>query len=184
MATESNIQCKKIRLVSRLVSALALWGTFASAILIALAAVLSFSLLNQSSGSSILQHYFNHIEVDFNALASHQQIVLLASICLMLAMVTAVFYLLYRLFGAFHRSGVFSPAAIKSARTLAWVFSVSFVYMLLMDTLAPLPTDSQALKAYAGNAYFQDAILLGIIWIGVWILEYGHTLLSENEMTI
>ncbi|GGA86415.1 hypothetical protein GCM10011369_30600 [Neiella marina] len=182
MTTLSDRQRLKIQRVSRLVSLLAIWGTGLTGVLAALCATIT--VIHISSSTADLQSYFDHVSVDFNGLSQMQQVSLLISISLLLTLVTACFYRLYCLFRCFYQTGVFSSQAIRSAKYLAWTFSSTFLLVVVSDLVIALPTQSEALKAYASNTYFQDAILLGVVWVGVWILEYGHALLIENEMTI
>lgn len=186
MTTPSISQCKKIERVSRIVSFLALWGAGLATLLTLLSLTLTLAQLTgmPESWTQAIQLYLQEAHLDFNQMSHLQKLSLLGSMSLVLVLVSASFYCLFRLFQAFKKFGVFSSKAIKFARALAWTFSCTFIYLFVFDLFAPLATESEAMKAYASNAYFQDAILLGIIWVGVWILEYGHDLLTENEMTI
>lgn len=186
MMTTSFPLNKKIHYVSRVVSLLALWGSVLTGLLtLLILAMLVADLTQGSSGwSHLLAVYLQEAQVDIESFSQVQRLTLFGALCVVLLLVTVSFYFLFRLFQAFKTHGVFSRPAIEFARTLAWLFSATFICLLAFDLMGPLSTHSEAMKAYAGNAYFQDAILLGVIWVGVWVLEYGYELLTENEMTI
>ncbi len=186
MTTLSASQLKKVKRVSWIVSALALLTALSSAIitLFVCSMVISELVSKEPFLPFFIEKAFSLFQIDYLNLSASEKLTVLTSLLVMLLLSTFFCYYLHRLFKAFRQQGIFSQPATRSARILAWLFSGSFLFDQLIGWLIPFPTHSELLQLLANNSTLDDLTLIGILWVSVWVLEYGQALQIENEMTI
>ena len=85
-----------------------------------------------------------------------------------------------RLLRGFARGHVFCEMSIRCARNIGFVFVAAFAAQLIGYWVVAIMIGDIQLRFN----FLYDVLIIGFVWLCVWILEIGVALYTENEMTI
>jgi hypothetical protein len=89
---------------------------------------------------------------------------------------------LIKLFNCFKTSEVFSQTTSSQVKRIAIIYSMYFFVFKFGAQAITLGWFGW--RELSVSLVFSSYFLLGIVWLGVWIMQVGEALYSENKMTI
>lgn len=186
MRSEHQPELRKISKVSKLLLPL-LYLTFAT--ITAMLVLVPFLTLTSptSGGEPILGNlwsiYVTPDQIETGQLTLSDKLKLLSAIFIFSGFALPGLWFAIRLIKEFKRNNLFTPDGIRYSRCIAWLYlgwvvTLSFTYLFSSFS-------SDGMEIHINPISFsKEFVILGLLWLFVWMLEIGTALHADNEMTI
>jgi len=189
MRNEDTLKFKKIENVSRII----LPFLYINLIAIFLSILALITLINNGSMLENQWPFVEKLNIKLydteitsalsNTMANKERLFISGFVLLFGALFIFIQVYAIKLAKQFRKHNVFTIESIKYAKLVAYAVTAFFLASPLIGSVINILL-SNTFSLNFSSAFLSKLILIGVMWLCVWILEIGTALYSENEMTI